>query len=110
MKKLIRIVVAATAAISLLLFLVTVAGWVRSYFRSDGLTYTTTHSTIFGAAWGRGAVDFVYVTTDQSVYLETADSLAMERPAAGFEFQHNALDEGGPVNWSMVPPERDIGW
>ena len=104
--RLLRIVFNLATALSLALLVVTPVAWVRSYFVSDGFTWTTRRSDMSGIAWGGGHIELVHATADQSAFVETPDALAFERPKAGFEHQHGQPD--GPDQWGFGAPERDV--
>jgi len=94
------------AVLSALLLLATIAAWVRSYFVSDAATWTSQKAMILGAGWGAGKIDLVSARCDTSAFVETPDSLAMQKPKAGWEFQHTRppnLDD-----WTLVPPEHEV--
>ena len=77
---------------------------IRSYFVSDQLLCTTQKPVILAVAYGKGTTDFVRATFDPSVFVETQDSLAVEKPKAGWELKHEKPEERD--DWQAVPPER----
>ena len=99
------------AGVSFLLLLATVVGLVRSYFVADGFSWTTRAATVYSLKWDRGRVDLVRAVADASAFVETEDSLAFEKPAAGFEY--SAAAPGQPEGWGiggLGTPERSVEW
>ena len=102
-----RIFSNAAAALSALFLFASLAAWVRSYFISDQLTWTSQKHVILGAAYGKGTIDFERVTFDLSLLVETPDSLAMEKPKPGWELKHSKPNEQGDA-WTLIPPEHEM--
>ena len=94
------------ATLSAVFLLASIAAWVRSYFVSDQLTWTSQKPVIFAVAYGKGTIDFVRATFDPSVFVETPDSLAVEKPKAGWELKHGKPDDRDA--WSFVPPQHEM--
>lgn len=61
---------------------------------------------MLGVAYGNGTIDFVRATFDQSVFVETPESLAVEKPKPGWESQHSKPDARD--NWNFLPPEHEM--
>ena len=95
-----------SVVLCLLLFLASLAGWIRSYFVSDQLSYTTPKPVILGVAYGKGTLDFVRATFHPSAFIETPDSLALQKPKAGLELTHEKPEERN--DWQDVQPQRQI--
>jgi hypothetical protein len=89
-----------------MLLLGTGVAWVRSYFVSDSLTWTSQKATILGAGWGSGKFDLVSARSDPKAFVQSEDSLTFEKPIAGWEVQHTRppnLDD-----WSLAAPEHEM--
>src|SRR5437667_6303919 len=93
-------------ALSITLLAASLAAWQRSYFVSDQLIYTTHKPVILGVTYGQGTIDLVRATMDPSIFVETPDSLATEKPKAGWELKHEKPDQRD--DWQAVPPEHQI--
>jgi len=92
--------------VSAVLLLASIAVWIRSYFISDQLIWTTRTPVILGVAYGKGTIDFVRATFEPSLFVETTDSLAMERPKPGWELLRAKPDDRD--DWRTVPPEHEL--
>ena len=92
--------------VSAVLLLASIAVWIRSYFISDQLIWTTRTPVILGVAYGKGTIDFVRATFEPSLFVETTDSLAMERPKPGWELLRAKPDDRD--DWRTVPPEHQM--
>jgi hypothetical protein len=101
-----RIFSNTAAVLSTVFFLASIAGWVRSYFVSDQLIWTSQKPVMLGVADGKGTIDFVRATFDPSVFVETPDSLAAQKPKAGWELKHSKPDDRD--DWNFVPPEHEM--
>ena len=106
MKRLRRFIFIALNLLSLMVCMTMVGFWIRSYFVSDQLLYTTPKPLILGVAYGKGTLDFVRATFDPSAFIETPDSLALQKPKAGLELTHEKPDERN--DWQDVQPQRQI--
>ena len=81
------------SAISLLLLVALALIWVRSYWVSDGLTWTSRAATICAARSGGGRVELMRATSDPSACVESEESRAFEKPKAGREEARGAKAE-----------------
>lgn len=99
MKRLIRGIITALAAVSLLLFVATTVATVRSFFVADGFAWTTTRADILSLKWDQARVYLVRATADPSAFVETPDSLAFQKPPAGFEYK--PAPPGEPEQWGI---------
>ncbi len=96
----------AAALLSAILLTASIAACVRSYFISDQLIWTSQKPTILGAAYGTGTIDFVRATFDPSSFVETSDSLGIQKPKPGWELKHSKpIDRD---DWDLVPPEHEM--
>jgi hypothetical protein len=94
------------AALSAVFLLASIAAWVRSYFICDQLIWTSQKPVMLGVAYGRGTIDFVRATFEPSIFVETDDSLALEKPKAGWELKHSKPDDRD--TWGFVPPQHEM--
>jgi len=101
-----RIFSNTAAVLSTLFFLASIAVWVRSYFISDQLIWTSQKPTMLGAAYGKGTIDFIRAKFDPSVFVETPDSYGAEKPKAGWELKHSKPDDRD--DWGLVPPQHEM--
>src|SRR2546423_9903478 len=106
MKRARRILGNIAAIFSIVMLLATIAAWIRSHSASDSATWTSKDALILGAGWGAGKFDLVSARCDPSAFVESPDSLAMQKPKAGWEFQH--LRPPNLDDWSLVPPEHEM--
>ena len=109
MKRLLHILLSVVTVISLLLLAATFTAAVRSYFVADGFSWTTHDAAIYSLKWDRARLNLVKATSDPSAFVETPDSLAFEKPKAGFEY--TADEPGEPEAWGvggLATPERTV--
>jgi hypothetical protein len=80
--------------------------WVRGYWVSDSLTWTSREATFCAARFGGGRLELMRSTSDPSAFVETGDSVVFEKPKPGFEY-----DRGSPADadtWGFGSPETDV--